>query len=149
MKKVIKGCLGCFGVFICGILILIGGLYIYAEWIYEEWPTERIERITGVRVPDFKVIKTFEGERHFTGDFMDTLIIEFETVPPEELFIEIDRKIATSKTKWKKTGDRYSFFTAWGNGYPAPVGESEGADGIFGITITNGKKMGKIIDGAW
>jgi hypothetical protein len=149
MKKMVKGCCGCLGALLGGVLILFLGIYVYSEWIYEEWPTSRIERITGIKVPEFKIIKVDEGERHFTGDYIDTLFIEFETVPSDELFDNIDQMIETTTTKWEKHDERYTFSTFWGNGYPAPDGESEAADGIFSITITKGEKRGKIISGAW
>ena len=149
MKKIVKGCFGCLGALLGGVLILFLGIYVYSEWIYEEWPTSRIERITGIKVPEFKIIKVDEGERHFTGDYMDTLFIEFETVPSDELFDNIDQMIETTKTKWEKHDDSYTFSTFWGNGYPAPDGESEAADGIFSITITKGEKKGEILSGAW
>ena len=149
MKKVIKGCFGCIGVMIVGLLILIGGLYVYYEWIYEEWSTKRIERITGIRLPEFDIIESDQGERGFNGDYEDTFTIEFETVPSNELFDEIDKMIETQNTKWMKHDDSYTFYTIWGNGYPAPKGESEDDDVIFSITITKGKKTGEIKSGTW
>ena len=149
MNKSLKGCAGCLGILIASILALFVGSYIYYEWIWEEWPIERIERITGVRVPKFAIIERHEGERHFTGDYLDTLIIEFESIPSDELFEEIDSLIASYSTKWEKNGSVYSYSTFWGNGYPAPKGESEAADGIFKITLTKGSKYGQIEDGAW
>ena len=149
MKKGLKGCFGCLGIIFGVLVLLFAGLYIYSKWIWEEWPPARIERITGVRVPKYKVIKCDQGERHFTGDYMDTITIEFETVPSDELFDDIDKMIATGNTKWEKEGDKYSFSTFWRNGHPAPKGESEGADTIFKITITKGEKKGEIISGAW
>lgn len=149
MNKTLKGCAGCLGILIASILALFVGSYIYYEWIWEEWPVERIERITGVKVPKFAIIERHEGERHFTGDYLDTLIIEFESIPSDELFEEIDSMIVSNITKWKKKGRVYSYSTFWGNGYPAPKGESEAADGIFKITLTKGSKYGEIEDGAW
>lgn len=149
MNKTLKGCAGCLGILIASILALFVGSYIYYEWIWEEWPVERIERITGVKVPKFAIIERHEGERHFTGDYLDTLIIEFESIPSDELFEEIDSMIESNSTKWEKKGRVYSYSTFWGNGYPAPKGESEAADGIFKITLTKGSKYGEIEDGAW
>lgn len=149
MKKILKGCCGCLAGVLGGLLILFLGIYVYSEWIYEEWPTSRIERITGIRVPEFKIVKVNKGERYFTGDYMDTIIIEFETVPSNELFDNIDQMIKTTATKWEKHDDVYTYSAFWGNGYPAPDGENEAADGIFSITITKGEKMGKIQSGAW
>jgi hypothetical protein len=102
MNKTIKGCMGCLGIFIASMVILFVGSYIYYEWIWEEWPVERIERITGAKVPKFAIIERHEGERHFTGDYLDTIRIEFESIPSDELFEKIDSMIASNSTKWEK-----------------------------------------------
>ena len=149
MNKGTKSCLGCLEIVFGSLLVLFLGLYVYYEWIWEEWPVERIERITGVKVPEFRIIERHEGKRHFTGDYLDTLIIEFESIPSDELFEEIDRMIASNDTKWEKSDSVYSYSTFWGNGIPAPEGESEAADAIFKITLTKGSKYGEIEDGAW
>lgn len=149
MNKGTKGCLGCLGIVFGSLLVLFLGLYVYYEWIWEEWPVERIERITGVKVPEFRIIERHEGKRHFTGDYLDTLIIEFESIPSDELFEEIDRMIASNDTKWEKSDRVYSYSTFWGNGTPAPEGENEADDAIFKITLTKGSKYGEIEDGAW
>ena len=141
--------MGCLGIFIASIVILFVGTYIYYEWIWEEWPVERIERITGAKVPKFAIIERHEGERHFTGDYLDTIRIEFESIPSDELFEKIDSMIASNSTKWEKKDSSYSYSTFWGNGYPAPEGESETADGIFMITLIKGSKFGEIVDGTW
>ena len=149
MNKGTRSCLGCLGIVFGCLLVLFLGLYIYYEWIWEEWPVERIERITGVKVPEFRIIERHEGKRHFTGDYLDTLIIEFESIPSDELFEEIDRMIASNTTRWERSDSIYSYSTFWGNGTPAPEGESEADDGIFKITLTKGSKYGEIEDGAW
>ena len=149
MNKGTKGCLVCLGALFCSVLILFVGSYVYFEWIWEEWSVERIERITGLKVPKFDIIERHEGERHFTGDYLDTIRIEFEYIPSDELFKKIDSMIATNNTKWEKKDSVYSYSTFWGNGYPAPEGESEAADGIFMITLIKGSKYGEIVDGAW
>jgi hypothetical protein len=149
MNKTIKGCMGCLGIFIASMVILFVGSYIYYKWIWEEWPVERIERITGAKVPKFTIIERHEGERHFTGDHLDTIRIEFESIPSDELFEKIDSMIASNSTKWEKKDSSYSYSTFWGNGCPAPEGESEAADGIFMITLIKGSKFGEIVDGTW
>ena len=141
--------MGCLGIVFGSLLVLFLGLYVYYEWIWEEWPVERIERITGVKVPEFRIIERHEGKRHFTGDYLDTLIIEFESIPSDELFEEIDRMIASNTTRRERSDSIYSYSTFWGNGTPAPEGESEADDGIFKITLTKGSKYGEIEDGAW
>ena len=51
----------------------------------EDWPTDRIERITGVRLPEFSVIKYVYGHADFFGEYKDTLYIEFESIPSDTL----------------------------------------------------------------
>lgn len=149
MNKGTKSCLGCLGISFGILLIISICLYVCYKWIWEEWPVERIERITGAKVPKFEIIERHEGERHFTGDYLDTLIIEFESVPSDELFDDIDKLIDAGNTKWVKEGNKYTFSTIWGNGYPAPKGEREAADGTFKLTLIKGRKYGEIEDGAW
>lgn len=149
MKKMLKGCAGCLGILFACILFLFVGSYIYYEWIWEEWPTERIERITGVKVPEFDIIERHEGKRIIPGDYLDTLIIEFKSMPSDELFDEIDELIASGKTAWKKEGNKFHFSVVWGNGYPAPKGENAKIDGIFSITLKRGEMKGEINSGVW
>jgi len=110
---------------------------------HEEWPTDRIERITGVRIPEYKVTKAFIGPTSFLGDFEDSLYIEFETLPSDELFEKMD------SLNWYREGDKYSFSTSWGNGSPAPEGENDEEDRFFEIKLTKGEKTGIIVYGMW
>lgn len=114
-----------------------------------EYPTDRIERITKVRVPEYKVTKFVHGPSGI--DFSDTIYIDFESVPSEELFEKIDELMATNENSGWYTDDstHYSFHTYWGNGSPAPEGEKEEDDGIFDLKITKGEKAGVIIFGCW
>ena len=132
---------------LCFVLYIIGAL-VYSYFM-PVWYPARIERITDIRVPKFEVTKYVEGRRSFTGDYKDTYFIEFKSTPSEELFDEIDRKIAKGGTGWKRNGKKYSFSVFWGNGFAAPKGESEDADGIFDITLTRGEKEAIIHSGAW
>ena len=109
----------------------------------EEWPIDRIERITGVRIPEYKVTKAFIGPTSFLGDFEDSLYIEFETLPSDELFEKMD------SLNWYREGDKYSFSTSWGNGSPAPEGENDEEDRFFKIKLTKGEKTGIIVYGWW
>jgi len=109
----------------------------------EEWPIDRIERITGVRIPEYKVTKAFIGPTSFLGDFEDSLYIEFETLPSDELFEKMD------SLNWYRDGDKYSFYTIWGNGSPAPEGENDEEDRFFEIKLTKGEKTGIIVYGMW
>lgn len=132
---------------LCVVLYIIGAL-VYSD-LTPVWYPSRIERITDIRVPKFEVTEYVEGPRSFTGDYKDTYFIEFKTIPSDELFDEIDRKIAKGGTGWKRDGKKYSFSVIWGNGYSTPKGESEDADGIFDITMTRGEKEAIIHSGAW
>ena len=118
---------------------------------HEEWPTDRIERITGVRIPEYKVTKAFIGPTSFNGDFEDSLYIEFETLPSDELFEKIDSIRASKEHSAWYTSDsiHYSYHKLWGNGNPAPKGEDPNADRIFEIEITKGEKTGIIVYGMW
>ena len=113
------------------------------DFKHEEWPTDRIERITGVRITEYKVTKAFIGPTSFNGDFEDSLYIEFETLPSDELFEKMD------SLNWYREGDKYSFSTSWGNGSPAPEGENDEEDRFFEIKLTKGEKTGIIVYGRW
>lgn len=149
IRKVIKWYLVSIGVLFNVLLLTVIGLYVYYEYIWQEWSPARIERITGVRVPQYEIIEYHEGTRHYTGDFEDKFTFEFKTMPSDEMFDNIDKMISTGKEGWKRDGNKYSFSVIWGNGYPAPEGEREEYDGMFSITITKGEKEGMITFGAW
>ena len=102
----------------------------------ERWSVERIERITKVKVPEYKVIKFVRGPSGI--DFTDTIYIEFESVPSDELFEKIEEMMAANENSGWNTDDsiHYSFNTFWGNGFPAPEGEKEEDDGTFNLKLT-------------
>lgn len=149
ISKIIKWIFIAIGGLFASMLLCVVGVYVYSEWFGQEWPPARIERITGVRVPNYKIIEYEKGEIHFNGDYEDTFTFEFKTMPSEEMFDEIDKMIATGNTDWKRDGNKYSFSVMWGNGFPAPKGEREEDDGMFSITITRGETDGIITFGAW
>ena len=39
---------------------------------------DRIERITGVKLPEMSIIKYHKGRTSITGDYNDRIIVEFE-----------------------------------------------------------------------
>ena len=110
---------------------------------------DRIERITGVELPKFKVIEYHKGEICFTGDFEDEFTFEFRATPSDALFDQIDEMIASGNTNWVNKGEKYMFDQMWGNGFPAPEGENENEDRFFSLTITRGERRGKVIHGIW
>ena len=149
IKKIFKITVRAIGVFLAFLVILVAGLYIYAEWFWQEWSPTRIERITGVRVPQYKIIETHEGERSFTGDYSDWFILEFKKMPSEQLFDDIEKMIETGNTGWAKKGNTYIFNRIWGNGFPAPDGENDNEDRTFSFIITRGETRGEIKSGTW
>lgn len=149
ISKIIKWIFIAIGGLFASMLLCVVGVYVYSEWFWQMWSPSRIERITGVRVPQYEIIEYNEGKRHFTGDFEDRFTFEFKTMPSDEMFDEIDKMIATGNTDWKRDGNKYSFSVMWGNGFPAPKGEREEDDGMFSITIKRGETDGIITFGAW
>ena len=129
------------------LVLFVAGLYVYYEYFWQEWSPARIERITGVRVPDYTITGFSHGNHAIPNDFNDRFYIEFKAMPSDEMFDEIDEMIATGKTAWEKDGDKYFFSVTWGNGLPAPKGERKDGEGMFSIAITRGEINGKIVAG--
>ncbi len=135
-------------------LFLILYLLLFTFFYYEDNTSyfqnrNRIERITEVKIPKFKVIEYHEGRRGFTGEFEDQFTFEFKSMPPDDMFDKIDELIKSGKTSWHKEGDEYVFNHTWGNGLPAPNGEDDNEDRFFTIKISRGKKQGVIRHGMW
>lgn len=132
------------------IIILLGyATYFDYERKYYFADEDRIERITGVRFPDIEIIEYNEGKRGFTGDYSDRLIVEFEELPSEKVYQTLDSLIESGKTGWRKNEDAYVFSATWGNGMPAPKGESEDEDRSFSIYFKKGSKKATINSGMW
>ena len=140
-------------------IVVVIAFFIIAFWTLACWfeyhekhyfqDRDRIERITGVALPKFKVTSDEEGKRGVNGDYKDSFTFEFANTLPEELFDGIDEKIKVGNTGWRKDGNKYSFSQTWGNGIPAPKGEDENDDRFFNITITRGDKRGVVNHGTW
>lgn len=110
---------------------------------------DRVERITGVRLPDMKVVEYNGGKRGFIGDFCDLLIVEFEEVPSEIVYQTLDSLIDTGKTGWSMNDKTYKFSSMWGNGMPAPKGEKDNEDRSFSISFDRGSKKATILSEMW
>ena len=152
---------GCFGAFIrviVGVVVFIAILMVLF-WAFVSWQEysrkhhfqdrDRIERITGIALPKFKVTNYEEGSQGFTGDYDDSFSFEFESPLSDVLFEEIDKKIEAGNTGWRKEGNKYSFSQTWGNGFPAPKGEDDNDDRFFSIIIIKGDVRGIVRHGAW
>lgn len=137
------------------LTLFLFGLYTYYNYEREYRFANRrtIERITGVTLPNFKVIEYTKGRMSFQGDYNDQLIIEFKETPSAPFYQTIDSLIATNHTGW--TGgwavhdDTYSYDYMWGNGLPAPNGEDSDEDMTFSISFKKGSKQAIINFGAW
>lgn len=151
MVRIILNTLKCIaisiGALVVCLLLFICGLYIYYEYFYQEWSPARIERITEICVPKYKIVST--KDKRFGDDYKKWDTIEFEAVPGDEMFDEIDQKMRSGKSNWKKEGNTYSFNVTWGTGFPTPKGEREDDDRMFGITMTRGERVGEIFSGWW
>ena len=138
-------------------LFLIAYLFIFI-WGYDAYVNyqrkyyfadeDRIERITGVRLPDMKVIEYNEGRR-ITRDYNDRLIVEFEEVPSEIVFQILDSLVNMGKAGWRMNDSSYVFSATWGNDIPAPKGENNNEDRSFSISFSKGSKRATIHNGMW
>lgn len=128
-----------------GIFIFLG--YLEYERKYGFLDKDRIERITEVRLPDFKLIEYDKGRTGFNGDYSDYLTIEFKDSLTNDFFVTLDSLV--EKEVWSKRDNRYSFSAMWGNGLPAPKGENKEEDVMFSITIERGTNTAVIDTGTW
>ena len=110
---------------------------------------DRIERITGVKLPEMSIIKYHKGRTSITGDYNDRIIVEFEDYIPDDLFQTLDSLIDTKKTEWRKNGPVYEFNLIWGGLMPVPKGEDDDAHRFFEITIEKGSNKATINNGVW
>ena len=121
--------------------------YLGYERKYSFLDKDRIERITEVRLPDFKLIEYNKGRTGFNGDYSDHLTIEFKDSLTNEFYAALDSLV--EKEVWNKRENRYSFSAMWGNGLPAPKGENKEEDITFSITIEKGTNTAEIRTGLW
>ena len=138
----------CSPLMVMGVLLLAGFIYIEiwggAKPQSYHMDKDRIERITGVRLPDFEMI---DFKHEGTIDFTNTYTIEFKEELTDEFYEKLDSLV--SEKRWTKNENNYSYHIMWGNGYPAPEGENEEDDGTFGVKIEKGSKKAVIEDGVW
>ena len=108
-----------------------------------------IERITGVAFPELDIIDYKKDNRGFLGDYKDKLTLEMENELSESTYHYLDSIINAGNTQWFKHGDEYSYSIMWGNGLPAPKGESEEDDGMFSLSFKKGSKIINLSHGSW
>lgn len=127
------------------------GFNIYYDYHrkYRFTNTETIEKITGIDYPDFNIVKYNKDKSSFLGDYNDQLIIEFEKIPSDRFYQQIDSLVATEDSGWSKHDNTYSYSKMWGNGLPAPEGEDDEEDMSFSISFDKGSKQAILRYGAW
>lgn len=128
-------------------LLALQGYFDYQRK-YQFRDKERIERITGIEFPDFKVISYKAGERDIRGEYTDNMEIEFKDTLSSAFYHTLDSMIATNKTDWNKS-DNYHFSKIWGNGLPAPESEDNEEDIFFDISFKKNSNRAKIRYGMW
>ena len=133
------------------LIILFWGYVTYLDYKRKYYFTDedRIERITGVRLPDMDIVKYNKGKSSFTGDYCDRSLLEFEKIPSERVYQTLDSLIEIGKTGWRMNDSVYVFSATWGNGMPAPKGESEDEDRTFSISFNKGSKRATVNSGMW
>ena len=128
-------------------LLALQGYFDYQRK-YQFRDKERIERITGVEFPDFKVISYKAEERDIRGEYTDNMEIEFKDTLSSAFYHTLASMIATNETDWSKS-ENYYFSKIWGNGLPAPEGEDSEEDIFFNISFKKNSNRAKISYGVW
>ena len=104
--------------------------------IYED--SERLERITGVAFPEFKLMEYEKGEASFLGDYEDKFILEMEEERPEATYHHLDSIIECGDAHWD--GDGESRLTL-----PAVSGKVELFDEFAGKQVAFEKSASAIV----
>ena len=132
-------------------LVVVGGwAYSYYGRKYEFADKERLERITGVAYPDYRIGWYLHGGHSFNGDYSDEAGIKFEEAPSADFYRCLDSLATVKGSHWSKQKDgSYSFRYIWGDGSPAPKGESDEEDRHIHIKIRKGSEWAEIEYGAW
>ena len=102
-KHIIWGCSGIGCLTVLAAALIIGSYVWYVAKAFEDLgnpdvrrtyfdnPTKIAEAI-GIRLPDFTIKEYKPGDVHFTGDFGDTMIIEFHEKIPESIFDKFEQE---------------------------------------------------------
>jgi hypothetical protein len=114
------------------------GTRLYYTFQGSRWYPARIERITGIRVPHYEVISSYMSRWCVEKDSL-----AFHSIPSNDMFDEIDERIAAGDTCWKRNGNLYSFHLWWDKECSPPKGEKY-YTGDFQIRLTKGSKNWKI-----
>ena len=135
-------------VYLIIFLLALQGYFDYQRK-YHFADNEVIERITGVAFPEVDIVDYEKGKSSFLGDYSDKLILEMEEEMREATYHYLDSIIKSGDTGWSKRDDVYSYSIMWGNGLPAPKGESKEEDGMFSLSFKKGSKIINLSHGSW
>ena len=106
-----------------------------------------VSEITGAPIPEFDLVEYNEGYITFGHSKLDELIVEFNEMPNEELFVMLD-SLTVTDSGWKRSrDDTYSFTVLGGDWRNVPKGVDDYL--TFSIYITKGDKRAVIIKGVW
>lgn len=110
---------------------------------------DTIERITGVAFPELEIIDYKKGQAGFTGDYSDELTLEMEEELSESTYHYLDSIISAGNAEWSKSNNEYSYSRMWGNGLPAPEGESDDEDITLSLSFRKGSMIITLNSGSW
>ena len=123
------------------MLILIAVAVIWGNMNYSDFYARHhfvrpkvVENITGVRLPNYKVVEYERGPRSFNGDYTDEFVLEFDRIPDDAFYKKLDEHFDCFEP------GKYSYSAIWGNGIEAPKGESDKDDISFSVDIEKGSK---------
>ena len=114
------------------------GTQLFYTYQGTQWYPARIERITGIKVPHYEVLY-----HHVSHLCVEEDSLAFHSIPSNDMFDEIDKRIEAGDTCWKRSGDLYIFHLWWDKDSSPPKGE-EYYEGDFQVRLTKGSKTWNI-----
>lgn len=126
---------------VAGGIIVWFGVCWYQSYYYPKHHFVKpsvIENITGVKLPNYKVIEYDMGEEQSNGYYPQKYVLEFKNIPSEEFYQELDKKFY--KTLNSNGYIEYSFNDIC-NCLPHLHSECADADCGFHIKITKDSKV--------
>ena len=141
--------IGLFTLVICVICSCLDGVNPYFVRRYAD--NKRVENITGIPFPEFRIVDYRKGPVCFNGDFSDTLKLEMKEPMKDFAIQRLDSIIRTDTSKfpeWRMFGDKYRFHKTWTKGN-APKGENNDEDMAFELLMEKNSRFVTIIFGYW
>ena len=141
--------IGLFTLIICTICSCFDGVNPYFVRRYAD--NKRIENITSIPFPEFRIVDYRHGPVCFNGDFSDTLELEMKEPMKEFAIQRLDSIIRTDTStfpEWSMFGDKYRFYKSWARGN-APKGENNDEDMSFELLMEKNSRLVTIIFGYW